>query len=289
MKNYKLAWRNLWRNRRRTFITAASVFFAVFFALFMRSVQLGSYDYMYKNVIESYSGYIQVQQEEWWDEKTINNSFEYSEKINQWLLEDKNVEQTIPRIESFALASGGVSTKGVMVMGIDPEKESLLSNISDKVVKYQLSPDAIKKIKQDESLPKKTKEVVSLFEGSCYNNEERFLLDLGLKPEESKKYMPKLSAYTKINHEQINPGEAGAWIGDKLASYLELNPGDTIVLLGQGYHGTTAAGKYVIKGLVKLPTSEISGRIVYLPYDIAQQLYNVGNNVTSLVLHLNDN
>ena len=88
----------MWRNRRRTLITAASIFFAVFFALLMTSLQNGSYDYLYKNAIESYSGYIQLQQENWWDEKTIDNTFEYSEDINALLMDDENVKATIQAI-----------------------------------------------------------------------------------------------------------------------------------------------------------------------------------------------
>ncbi|MCH8034115.1 MAG: ABC transporter permease, partial [Bacteroidetes bacterium] len=61
MKTYfLLAWRNLWRNKRRTLIASASIFFAVIFALLMRSMQEGSYDYMVDASVSMYTGYIQV-------------------------------------------------------------------------------------------------------------------------------------------------------------------------------------------------------------------------------------
>ncbi|MCF8352777.1 MAG: FtsX-like permease family protein [Bacteroidales bacterium] len=289
MENLKLAWRNLWRNRRRTMITAASVFFAVFFALFMRSLQLGSYDYMYKNVIESYSGNIQLQQKEWWDEKTIDNSFGYNLKLEERLLSDNNIVNTIPRLESFALASSGSNTKGVMVMGIDPEKESLLSDISKKVAKYHLSADAIAKILASKQLPEKATGNLPLFENVYYDDENRLLQDLGLNVEKKDSYLPVLARYSRIEGEQIKVGEPGVWLGQELAKYLEVQPGDTMVLMGQGYHGTTAAGKYQIKGIIKIPASDISGRIVYLPYDVAQELFHAENNLTSLILHVRDN
>ena len=81
-EDFKIAWRNLWRNKRRTVITSASVFFAVFFAVIMRSVQLGSYDRMIMNFIESYSGYLQVQNAKFQDNPSIDYSFIYSDSLS---------------------------------------------------------------------------------------------------------------------------------------------------------------------------------------------------------------
>jgi ABC-type lipoprotein release transport system permease subunit len=173
-------------------ITAASVFFAVFFALIMRSLQTGSYDYMYKNVIESYSGYIQIQGEKWWDEKTIDNSFAFTPEIESWLKSDENVREVIPRLESFALASGGTATKGAMVMGIDPEKENLLSDITSKLAKYHLSAEAIEQLEKETELPEKSRELLQLYEDSYFSSDERILRDLGLDEENAGAYIPIL-------------------------------------------------------------------------------------------------
>lgn len=55
-----LAGRNIWRNKRRSLITMASILFAVFFSIVMCGFQLGSYRKMVDNVVQAYTGYIQV-------------------------------------------------------------------------------------------------------------------------------------------------------------------------------------------------------------------------------------
>jgi ABC-type lipoprotein release transport system permease subunit len=289
MSNFIMAWRNLWRNRRRTFITSASVLFAVFFALFFRSLQLGSYDHMFKNAIESYTGYIQVQQKDYWDEKIVDNTFAYNSDLDQQLLTDDNVTATIPRFESFALASNGPQTKGVLVMGVDPEKEKHLSKITDKMVKYRLTEESIIRIKQDVNIPEKVKELALLFKDNAYTNSSRLQLDLGISDKDAPLVMPAIETYTRFENGSINLREPGVLLGTKLSEYLKLGIGDTIVLIGQGYHASTAAGKYEIKGIVKIPLPDIDNKIVYLPLDICQELYNAPGNLTSLALAVNDN
>jgi len=288
MNNYKIAWRNLWRNKRRTLITVASVFFAVFFALIMRSLQLGSYDHMFRNVIESYTGYIQVQHEDFKDNPTIDNVFAYSPEIRQNILKDKNVTDVVPRFESFALASSGSLTKGVIVMGIDPEKESLLSNVKGRLVKYKLSEKAIENLKKSD-LPETVKSKLDLFKEESYSSSGILQLDLGIRNADSASLMPIVRKESSFNNGYFSSGDNEALIGYRLAKFLKLNIGDTLVLIGQGYHGTTAAGKFRISGIVKLPTSDIDNKIVYLPVNVCQEFYSAPDMLTSLVLSINDN
>jgi putative ABC transport system permease protein len=288
MKNYKMAWRNLWRNRRRTLITVASVFFAVFFALIMRSLQLGTYDHMFRNVIESYTGYLQVQHEDFWDNKTVDNVFGFTPETEQAVLNDQNVVATVPRFESFALASSGTLTKGVLVMGIDPEKESLLSDVKSKLVKYRLDKEVIESLKKT-GIPGEMKDNLDLFTGNAYSSNTSLMMDLGINKKDSAGIMPIIRKTAAFRNGYIKTGEPGALVGEKLAVFLNLSVGDTLVLIGQGYHGTTAAGKYKIAGIVKIPTPDLDNKIVYLPVDICQELYNAPGMLTSLAVSVKKN
>lgn len=125
----KIAWRNVWRNKRRTLITIGSIMFALFFAIIMRGFGKGSYEKMKENAVKSYSGYIQIQKIGYWDDKNINNVFSIENDIVKDLEADSRLNVLIPRLESFALSSSGESTKGVAVIGVVPEKEDRMTKI----------------------------------------------------------------------------------------------------------------------------------------------------------------
>ncbi len=134
MKLIVIAWRNLWRNKRRTLITVSSVFFGVILCSLMGSMQEGSYNNMIENVVNFYSGYIQIHQEDYWEDKNINNSFAANDSLENSILNFNQVDYIIPRLESFALVSSGELTKGAMIMGVDPEKENRLTSIGNKII-----------------------------------------------------------------------------------------------------------------------------------------------------------
>jgi ABC-type lipoprotein release transport system permease subunit len=133
------------------------------------------------------------------------------------------------------------------------------------------------------------KELTDLFENTAYTNRSRLQLDLGIEDKDAPNIMPAVERHSVFENGSIQLGEPGVWVGDKLSQYLKLGIGDTIVMISQGYHASTAAGKYEIKGIVKLPLPDIDNKVVYLPLDICQELFNAGNNLTSLALAVNDN
>ncbi len=224
MEVIRIAWRNLWRNKRRTLITVASVFFAIWFALIMRSFQLGSYILMVNNIVHAYSGYFQVHAKGYWGDQVLNNAFVFTPELEQKLNAPKGSTGYTVRLESFALASYGMQTKGVMVNGIDPEAENGLTSLRKKMVK---------------------------------------------------------GTY-------LEPADEGVLVSQRLAGYLRLVIGDTLVIIGQGYHGASAAGVFPVRGIVRFPSPDLDSRLIYLSLPAARNLFSAESMVTSIAFNVSD-
>jgi ABC-type lipoprotein release transport system permease subunit len=285
-ENFKIAWRNLWRNKRRTVITSASVFFAVFFAVVMRSYQLGSYDSMILNFIESYSGYLQVQNIKYQDNPSIDYSFDYNDSLSRAIGRIKNVVSVAPRIESFALASSGTQTKGVAVLAIDPEIEKGFSNPENKLVKYRITDKSIELLKKKGTIPG---DIIARMDeniGRSYSSAVRLELELNFSENESLKYLPEIQTVCEVKNGYLTDNDDGVLVSDRLAGYLKLGIGDTLILVGQGYHGTSAAGIFAVRGIIKMPSPDIDNKLVILTIATAQKLYDSGGKITSLSVNL---
>ena len=142
----KLAWRNLWRNKKRTFIAAASVFFAVILALLMRSMQTGYYDYSIDASVRMYTGYIQVHGKGYWEKKSLDESMVVDQKHLTELNNIAGVNLIVPRFETYSLISYGNKTKVVQVTGINPELENQLTGLKKKIVNGEYLSDSSKGI-----------------------------------------------------------------------------------------------------------------------------------------------
>ncbi|EIM73700.1 hypothetical protein A3SI_17424 [Nitritalea halalkaliphila LW7] len=134
MMLFKLAWRNLWRSRRRTFITISSVLFAVLLALVLESMDRGSQELMVQNVVRYSTGYLQLQDTLYFDESHIDNAMEWDETRDAQLLADfPQIAYTLPRLESTVLAAGKERTRVAFVSGIVLEAEDRFNQISSRM------------------------------------------------------------------------------------------------------------------------------------------------------------
>lgn len=218
----KMAYRNIWRNKRRTILTIFSIFLAMLLSLFTRSMQKGSYANMISNVVKISTGYIQIHKRDYWENKSINKTFKFNHSIIERLSEDENITTAIPRLESFALASSGTRTKGTLIIGTNPALEDSLNHFSKKIVRGGF----------------------------------------------------------------LKKGDRSIVVAEKLAEYLQLEVGDTLVLIGQGYHGITAAEQYPIKGILHFPIPQLNNKLIIMPLKEAQYYYGANNRLTSISLML---
>lgn len=221
---WKLAWKNMWRNRTRTAITMAAIFFAVILSVMAESFKQGIFDHLVKNMVGYFTGYIQIHQNGYWEEQNLDNAMSADSLQLENLKSVPYVVAASPRLQSFALASGKDLTKACMVIGINPESESEVTRLHDRI--------------------------------------ERGI------------YFDSL--------------ENGALLGKGLAAQLKSDLGDTLVLIGQGYHGATAAGKFIIQGILGFGAPELNNRLLFLKMKAAQEFYGAEQLWTSAVIGLND-
>jgi ABC-type lipoprotein release transport system permease subunit len=221
----KLAWRNIWRNKKRSLITISAIFIAVFLCVLVRALQLGLYDNMINNVVGSYSGYIQIHSKGFWDEQIVDNSFSLDKDFLNEIENIDGVSNTLKRIQSGSLASLSDLSKFVFVTGIEPSKESSLTNWKKRLINGQLLT------------------------------------------EESR---------------SLN-------IGKGVAKYFDLKIGDTLVLLGQGYHGMQAVGAYPVSGILDLKNPTLNKISVFMTLPQAQDFLSAQNMITHLILNKQEN
>ncbi|MFM1745697.1 MAG: hypothetical protein RLZZ630_1634 [Bacteroidota bacterium] len=217
----RLAWRNMWRNPRRTLITSASVAFAVFLAITMKSLQTGVFDNLVRNMVNYYSGYIQIHKQGYWDERILDNAFPLDSVVLSAIDSSSVVKKYTIRIETFILASKGEATRGAFLCGTDPKLEKRLTALHHRL------------------------------------QSGGFLQDRG---------------------------ERDVLIGEGLARRLSLNTGDTLVLLGQGMYGSVAAGKYRIKGLLKLGAPDLNDAFILMDLLQAQELLSAPGMATGIAI-----
>jgi putative ABC transport system permease protein len=125
----KMAWRNIWRNPRRTILTVCAITFASVLLVFMLSFQFGSYETMINTSVKISTGHLQIQAEKYLEKKSIRYVIPDPDKITAILNHIPEVAAYTLRGQAFSLISSQDRTYGAVVTGIDPEREATVSRM----------------------------------------------------------------------------------------------------------------------------------------------------------------
>ncbi|MBN1141936.1 MAG: ABC transporter permease [Deltaproteobacteria bacterium] len=128
-----MAWRNLWRNPRRSILTLAAIAFATLLLVFMLSWQFGSYETMINAAVRGPTGHLQVQARDYHEKREIEMVVDDPGAILALAEALPEVAAVTPRAVAFALAASDRRTYGTAVLGIDPERENRVSELKKRV------------------------------------------------------------------------------------------------------------------------------------------------------------
>jgi putative ABC transport system permease protein len=131
----RMAWRNIWRNPRRTILTISAIVFASTLLIFMLSFQLGSYGTMINASVRIHTGHLQVQAKGYQDRKSMRLVVPNPSAVGELMQGIPKVEAYTFRANAFSLASSKERTYGALVIGVDPVRESQVSTLKQLIRK----------------------------------------------------------------------------------------------------------------------------------------------------------
>ncbi|MBE9567219.1 MAG: ABC transporter permease [Proteobacteria bacterium] len=130
---FTLAWRYLWRNHRRTLIMLAAITVGVWAMIFMTALMRGMVDDMLLNGIRNLPGEIQIHHPQYRDDPSINNSIDPPDKRLLQALQIPEVQAWTGRVRVPAVISSERDSRGITLLGIEPESEVRLSFDLDSI------------------------------------------------------------------------------------------------------------------------------------------------------------
>ena len=137
----RLAWRNLWRHSRRTWLTATAMIFSNVLLVFMISLQLGSYEMMINNTLQAFSGHLQIQAPGYNDNPKIRDSIPGITDLAKQTRKALPGARISARAAGFALASSEERSFGIQLTGVQPAFEPGVSTIPGLVTKGRYLDD----------------------------------------------------------------------------------------------------------------------------------------------------
>lgn len=124
-----IAWRNIWRNKLRSLVVILAVTLGLFGILFMIALTNGMVVQKIDASINNELSHIQLHDTGFVQDPSLHFFIENSGDLEQEIMQTPGVKSVCSRIKAMAMASTAATGAGIMIHGIDPEKEKQVSRI----------------------------------------------------------------------------------------------------------------------------------------------------------------
>ena len=141
---FRLAWRNLWRQPRRTWLTTGAMMFSNTLLVFLISLQFGMYGLMIDNTLQAFTGHLQIQAPGYIDDEKMRQTVDDIAPLAESLRRHFESDSIAARATAFALVSSEERSYGIAVVGVEPSFEHNVSTLPGLVKEGQFlgAPDA---------------------------------------------------------------------------------------------------------------------------------------------------
>ncbi|MDH3465798.1 MAG: ABC transporter permease [Gammaproteobacteria bacterium] len=128
-----LAWRNLWRNYRRTIIMLAAISIGVWAMIFMTALMRGMVNDMVKDGIEALPGYVQIHHPNFRDDPSVSNLLPQTDAEISAQFSSAKIDAWASRVRVPAVISSEYESRGITLFGVDPLQEQAIDAIGSLV------------------------------------------------------------------------------------------------------------------------------------------------------------
>jgi putative ABC transport system permease protein len=134
---FSMAWRNVWRNRRRSVLTVVAIALGLAFNIFMRGIGDGFHEQMVDNSVRAEIGHVQIHASGYHDDPELNKTLPDLDRVTQVIRSLPNLRGYSLRVLGGGLASTADNSSGVEILGVDPAQERTVTSIQRAIVQGQ--------------------------------------------------------------------------------------------------------------------------------------------------------
>ncbi|MBD3297706.1 MAG: FtsX-like permease family protein [candidate division Zixibacteria bacterium] len=138
----KLAWRNIFRNKRRTTIAAIAIGIGLAAMIFTDALIIGMKQNMIASATSSFLGQAQIHRDGFRDNQEVERVIVHPDSVLQQLQHDSLVAHATPRVMALAMLASPSDVSAISVVGVDPTTEQHLSQIDEALTEGDYFADS---------------------------------------------------------------------------------------------------------------------------------------------------